>query len=63
MKDSGIKKSINFDDVGVPGFKGERAERIVYKNDAQVLLNVLSYQLCRSTLRVFINNFQDIMMI
>ena len=41
MKDSGIKKSINFDDVGVPGFKGERAERIVYKNDTQVLLNVL----------------------
>jgi hypothetical protein len=41
MKDSGVKNSINFDDVGVPGFKGERAERIVYKNDAQILLNVL----------------------
>ncbi|MAV04209.1 MAG: hypothetical protein CMC31_00905 [Flavobacteriaceae bacterium] len=41
MKDSGVKNPINFDDVGVPGFKGERAERIVYKNDAQILLNVL----------------------
>ena len=41
MKDSGVNNQINFDDVGVPGFKGERAERIVFKNDAQVLLNVL----------------------
>ena len=41
MKDSGVNNQINFDDVGVPGFKGERAEKIVFKNDAQVLLNVL----------------------
>ena len=41
IKDSGVKNPINFDDVGVPGFKGERAERIVYKNDAQIILNIL----------------------
>lgn len=41
MVDSGVKNPINFDDVGVPGFLGERAERIVFKNDAQILLNVL----------------------
>ena len=32
---------INFDDVGIPGFKGEREEKIAYDNNAQVLLNVL----------------------
>ena len=41
MNDSGVKNPINFDDVGVPGFKGERAEKIIYKNDAQIMLNVL----------------------
>tara|TARA_B100000767_G_scaffold274614_1_gene308218 strand:+ start:765 stop:1583 length:819 start_codon:yes stop_codon:yes gene_type:complete len=41
IKDSGVKNPINFDDVGVPGFKGERAERIVFKNDAQIILNIL----------------------
>ncbi|MAU62976.1 MAG: hypothetical protein CMC38_01300 [Flavobacteriaceae bacterium] len=41
MLESGIKNQINFDDVGVPGFKGKREERIVYKNDSQIILNVL----------------------
>ena len=29
MLDSGIKDPINFDDVGIPGFKGKRAEKII----------------------------------
>ncbi len=29
MIESGIKNPINFDDVGIPGFKGEREEKIV----------------------------------
>lgn len=41
MKDSGVRNPINFDDVGVPGYKGERAEKIVYKNDTQILINLL----------------------
>ena len=41
MKDSGVRNPINFDDVGVPGYKGKRAEKIVYKNDTQILINLL----------------------
>ena len=41
MNNSGVKNDINFSDVGIPGFKGKRAEKIVYKNDMQILLNVL----------------------
>ncbi len=32
---------LNFDDVGIPGYKGDRKEKIAYSNNAQVLLNVL----------------------
>ena len=32
---------LNFDDFGIPGFKGIRKEKIAYKNNAQILLNVL----------------------
>ena len=35
------KEMFNFDDVNIPGFKGERKEKIVYKNNSQILLNVL----------------------
>ena len=31
----------NFDDVGIPGFKGERREKIVYRNSSQILVNVI----------------------
>lgn len=31
----------NFDDVGIPGFKGERKEKIVYRNSSQILVNVI----------------------
>ena len=41
MENSNVKVPINFDDVGIPGFKGERQEKIVYKNNSQILLNVL----------------------
>ena len=33
------KEVFNFDDAGVPGFKGERKEKIVYKNSGSVLVN------------------------
>ena len=29
MENSNVKVPINFDDVGIPGFKGERQEKIV----------------------------------
>ena len=35
------KEVFNFDDAGVPGFKGERKEKIVYKNSGSVLVNVI----------------------
>ena len=37
------KEVFNFDDAGVPGFKGERKEKIVYKNSGSVLVNVILY--------------------
>ena len=35
------KEKINFDDVGIPGFKGKREEKIVYKSTSNLLLNAL----------------------
>ena len=39
MLDSGIKNPINFDDVGIPGFKGKREEKIV--SGKSVILSTL----------------------
>lgn len=41
MKKVDEKEVFNFDDAGVPGFKGERKEKIVYKNSGSVLVNVI----------------------
>jgi len=32
---------LNFDDVGVPGYKGNREEKIVFRNNSNVLLSTL----------------------
>ena len=40
MKDSGIKKSINFDDVGVPGFKGREQNEFFTRMIIGFYLNV-----------------------
>ena len=39
MLDSGIKNPINFNDVGIPGFKGKRQEKIVSKKS--IILSTL----------------------
>ena len=33
MENSNVKVPINFDDVGIPGFKGERQEKICVRED------------------------------
>ena len=35
------KEVFNFDDAGIPGFKGTRKEKIAYKNSASILVNVI----------------------
>ncbi len=35
------KETINFKDVGVPGFKGKREEKIAYKSTGNLILNAL----------------------
>jgi len=35
------KEVFNFDDAGIPGFKGEGKEKIAYKNSASILVNVI----------------------
>ena len=35
------KEVFNFDDAGIPGFKGSRKEKIAYKNSASILVNVI----------------------
>ena len=35
------KDILNFDDVGVPGYKGNRKEKIVFRNNSSVLLSTL----------------------
>ena len=35
------KDVLNFDDVGVPGYKGNRKEKIVFRNNSSVLLSTL----------------------
>ena len=41
MKKINEKEVFNFDDAGIPGFKGERKEKIVYKNSGSLLLNAI----------------------
>ena len=41
MKQVEEKEVFNFDDAGVPGFKGQRKEKIAYKNSASILVNVI----------------------
>ena len=41
MKQIKEKEVFNFDDAGIPGFKGERKEKIVYKNSSSVLVSVI----------------------
>ncbi len=41
MKKVEKKETINFDDVGVPGFKGKREEKIAYKSTGNLILNAL----------------------
>ena len=35
------KEVFNFDDAGIPGFKGERKEKIIYKNSSSILVSVI----------------------
>ena len=41
MKQVEEKEVFNFDDAGIPGFKGKRKEKIAYKNSASILVNVI----------------------
>ena len=41
MKKVEEKEVFNFDDAGIPGFKGKREEKIAYKNSASILVNVI----------------------
>ena len=41
MKQVEEKEVFNFDDAGIPGFKGRRKEKIAYKNSASILVNVI----------------------
>ena len=41
MKQVEEKEVFNFDDAGIPGFKGNRKEKIAYKNSASILVNVI----------------------
>ena len=41
MKKIEEKEVFNFDDAGIPGFKGERKEKIVYDNSSSILVSVI----------------------
>ena len=41
MKQVEEKEVFNFDDAGIPGFKGKGKEKIAYKNSASILVNVI----------------------
>ena len=43
MKKIEEKEVFNFDDAGIPGFKGERKEKIVYDNSSSILVSEFSY--------------------